>query len=204
MQVEPVVQRGEAGAAGPLDALRKVEGLVGNDDVFLGLAKDPRLLGPVTELLGPDIKLFRDALMMKPARHGSAKPYHQDSAYWQVDPPDLCSAWIALDDATLKNGCMRVLPGSHRWGVIEHKHLADYQVEEERLDLSGEVSAPLEAGGVLLFHSLLLHATSPNASDSPRRAMICSYMSARSRHTGDPARKPDYLLLQGRDHPGAV
>src|SRR4051794_28152518 len=65
MQVEPVVQRGAASAASPLDALRKVEELVAHDDVFLALAKDPRLLGPVTDLLGPDIKLFRDALMMK-------------------------------------------------------------------------------------------------------------------------------------------
>ena len=204
MQVEPVVERGEASASGPLDALRKVECLVGNDDVFLALAKDPRLLGPVTDLLGPDIKLFRDALMMKPAHHGSAKPYHQDSAYWAIDPPDLCSAWIALDAATVENGCMRVLPGSHRWGVMEHKHLADFQVEEEQLDLSREVTVPLPPGGVLLFHSLLLHATSPNCSDFPRRAMIVSYMSARSRYTLPPETKPEYLLLQGREHPGAV
>jgi phytanoyl-CoA hydroxylase len=204
VQVEPAVERGEAAAEGPLDAIRKVECLVENDPVFLDLARDPRLLEPLTSLLGPDIKLFRDALMMKPARHGSAKPYHQDSAYWSIDPPDLCSAWIALDDATLENGCMRVLRGSHHWGVVEHKHLADFQVEEENLDLSGEVPVPLEAGGVLLFHSLLLHATSPNHSDRPRRAMICSYMSARSRHTGPPETRPDYLLIQGREHEGAV
>src|SRR5688572_24367356 len=74
IQIEPAVERGEAEAEG-LDAVRKVECLVANDPVFLGLARDPRLLEPLTELLGPDIKLFRDALMMKPAHHGSAKPY---------------------------------------------------------------------------------------------------------------------------------
>ena len=204
LQVEAALQGSDVGTVGALGALRKVEELVPNDDVFLSLAKDPRLLGPVSALLGPDLKLFRDALMMKPARHGSAKPYHQDSAYWAIDPPELCSAWIALDDATLDNGCMRVLPGSHRWGTLEHRHLADFQVDEEALDRSGEVSVPLEAGGVLLFHSLLLHATSPNHSDQPRRAMICSYMSARSRYTRDPASKPDFLLLQGRSYKGAV
>src|SRR5687767_3289713 len=62
IQVEPAVERGEAEAEG-LDAIRKVECLVANDPVFLGLARDPRLLGPLTDLLGPDIKLFRDALM---------------------------------------------------------------------------------------------------------------------------------------------
>jgi phytanoyl-CoA hydroxylase len=203
LQVESALQGGDT-AVGPLQSLRKVEELVANDDVFLSLAKDPRLLEPISALLGPDLKLFRDALMMKPARHGSAKPYHQDSAYWAIDPPDLCSAWIALDDATLENGCMRVLPGSHRRGTLEHRHLADFQVDEEGLDRSGEVAVPLEAGGVLLFHSLLLHATSPNHSDQARRAMICSYMSARSRYTRDPATKPDFPLLQGRSDEGAV
>jgi phytanoyl-CoA hydroxylase len=204
MQVEPSVAKGEAAAESPLEALRKVEGLVENDPTFLALAKDPRLMEPVTDLLGPDIKLFRDALMMKPPRHGSAKPYHQDSAYWAIDPPALCSAWIALDDATLENGCMRVLAGSHRWGLVEHKHLADFQVEEEKLDLSSEVAVPLEAGGALLFHSMLLHATSPNHSDNPRRAMICSFMSARSRYTGKPGTQPEFLLLHGREWEGAV
>jgi ectoine hydroxylase-related dioxygenase (phytanoyl-CoA dioxygenase family) len=152
--------------------------------------------------LGPDIKLFRDALMMKPAHHGSAKPYHQDSAYWTIDPPDLASVWMALDNATLENGCMRVLPGSHAWGMMEHKHLEDFQVEEDRLDRSQEVAVPLKPGGCLVFHSLLLHATSPNTSDLSRRAMITSYMSAKSRFIGD--QKPDYMQICGHSYDGCV
>jgi ectoine hydroxylase-related dioxygenase (phytanoyl-CoA dioxygenase family) len=204
MQVEPAVQRGESAAQSPQNALRKVEGLVAHDPVFYAFATAPRLLDRVADLVGPDIKLFRDALMMKPAHHGSAKPYHQDSAYWSIDPPELVSCWTALDDATLENGCMRVIPGSHRWGTLEHQHLADYQVDENRLDRSGEVAVPLAAGGCLLFHSLLLHATSPNSSPRPRRAMINSYMSARARFTGPAERKPPFLLLRGREYAGAV
>jgi phytanoyl-CoA hydroxylase len=204
LQVEPSVQRGEAAAESPLNALRKVEGLVAHDPVFYDFATAPRLLDRIADLVGPDVKLFRDALMMKPAHHGSAKPYHQDSAYWSIDPPELVSCWTALDDATLENGCMRVIPGSHRRGIMEHQHLADYQVDEETLDRSGEVAVPLAAGGCLLFHSLLLHATSPNHSPQPRRAMINSYMSARARFTGPAERKPHYLLLRGREYAGAV
>jgi phytanoyl-CoA hydroxylase len=203
MQVEPAVQRGEAVAASPMEALRKVEGLVEHDDVFAALAKDPRILEVMAALVGPDIKLFRDALMMKPPRHGSAKPYHQDSAYWAIDPPDLVSVWIALDDATLENGCMRVIPGSHTWGVMEHQHLQDYQVDEATLDTSGEVAVPLKAGGCLFFHSLLLHATAPNSSPHARRSMIISAMSARSRYTG-PGEKPRFMLLRGREYAEAV
>jgi ectoine hydroxylase-related dioxygenase (phytanoyl-CoA dioxygenase family) len=204
MQVEPAVQRGEAAAQAPQNALRKVEGLVAHDPIFYAFATAPRVLDRVADLVGPDVKLFRDALMMKPAHHGSAKPYHQDSAYWSIDPPELVSCWMALDDATLENGCMRVIPGSHRRGVMEHRHLADYQVDESTLDVTGEVAVPLAAGGCLLFHSLLLHATSPNASAQPRRAMITSYMSARARFTGPAERKPHYLLLRGREYAGAV
>jgi phytanoyl-CoA hydroxylase len=203
MQIEPAVQRGEASAASPLEALRKVEGLVEHDERFGALARDPRILDVMAALIGPDIKLFRDALMMKPPRHGSAKPYHQDSAYWSIDPPELVSVWMALDDATLENGCMRVLPGSHIRGVMEHQHLADYQVDEAELDTSGEVAVPLKAGGCLFFHSLLLHATAPNHSPHPRRSMIVSAMSARSRYTGGGS-KPSFPLLRGREYTGAV
>lgn len=202
-QVEPIVAQGQTAAQSALDALRKVEGLVPNDTVFHEFAVAPKLLDRIEDLVGPDIKLFRDALMMKPARHGSEKPYHQDSPYWPIDPPDLVSCWVALDDATEANGCMRVIPGSHRWGPQPHRMIRDYQVDETTLDLSQEVSVPLKAGGCLLFHSLLLHATAPNTSDQPRRAMIVSYMSARSRHTGSDS-QPPYLLLRGREHAGAV
>jgi phytanoyl-CoA hydroxylase len=203
MQIEPAVGRGEASASSPLEALRKVEGLVEHDERFGALARDPRILDVMEALIGPDIKLFRDALMMKPPRHGSAKPYHQDSAYWSIDPPDLVSVWMALDDATLENGCMRVIPGSHEWGILEHQHLADFQVDEAKLDTSNEVSVPLKAGGCLFFHSKLLHATAPNDSPYPRRSMIVSAMSARSRYTGK-GEAPHFTLLRGREHAGAV
>jgi phytanoyl-CoA hydroxylase len=204
LQVEPAIAGGEAAAATYADSLRKAEGLVEHDELFAGLARSPELLGIFTDILGRDLKLFRDALMMKPPRHGSAKPYHQDSAYWQIDPPALASCWLALDEATLENGCMRVLCGSHRWGLQEHRHLSDYQVVEDTLDRSGEVTVPLRPGGCLIFHSLLLHATSPNHSPHPRRALILSVMSARSCWTGDPARKPCFPLLSGREYPGCV
>ena len=204
LQLEPAVERGEAAATDRMLALRKIECLAIYDDVFAGWARDPRLQEVAQALLGPDVKLFRDALMMKPPHHGSAKPYHQDSAYWRIDPPALSSCWMALDDATRENGCMRVIPGSHRWGPVEHKHLEDYQVEDSRLDLSQEVAVPLKAGGCLFFHSLLLHATAPNNSPRPRRGMIASCMSARARYTGPEGTKPNYPLLAGREYPGCV
>jgi len=195
IQIEPRVARGEVQPLSKLESIRKVEGLVENDDFFLRLARHPLILGRIQDLLGSSIRMFRDALMMKPPRVGSEKPYHQDSAYWPIEPMDLCSVWIALDDAMPENGCMRVLPGSHRQGVLEHKHLRDFQVDESTLDLSNERPVPLHRGGVLFFHSLLLHATSDNLSDKPRRAMIVSYMRGDSRYTGPAERAPSYLVI---------
>lgn len=201
-QIEPGLKDSGIDPASRMDSFRKVEDLALHDGLFRDYARHPKLLEILTSLLGPDLKLFRDVVMMKPARHGSAKPYHQDSAYWAIEPPDLASVWIALDDATLENGCMRVLPGSHTWGKMEHKHLQDFQVEEDQLDLSREVAVPLRPGGALVFHSLLLHATAPNPSDRSRRAMITSVMSARSSFVG--GKKPEFMQLAGRSHEGCV
>lgn len=204
LQEEPALAGRQAGLPPEQKVFRKIEGLVHHAPAYHELACDPRVLDIIESVIGPDIKVFRDALMKKPPFHGSAKPYHQDSAYWPIEPMNLVSMWLALDDATVENGCMRVVPGSHQQGIVEHKSLEDYQVEDDAVDLDREVALEMQAGDALFFHSLLLHATSPNISDRPRRAMIISYMSAQSRYTQDPGSKPDFLLVRGREYAGAV
>jgi ectoine hydroxylase-related dioxygenase (phytanoyl-CoA dioxygenase family) len=72
----------------------------GNND--LGLHDN--IVGIIEQLLGPDLKMFRNALLLKPPRVGSQKGMHQDSPYWPIQPMELCSCWFALDDATLCRG----------------------------------------------------------------------------------------------------
>lgn len=194
VQLEPAIAKA-GGDPHDMANVRKITGLVEHDDLYARLSAHDNILPRVRAILGDKVRLFRDAFMAKPAKHGSAKPYHQDSAYWNVEPMDLCSVWIALDTAGFENGCMRVIPGSHRGGIIEHKHLEDFQVEDEQVDLSREVAVPLKRGGALFFHSLILHATSPNTSDHPRRAMILSCMGGHCTWTGDPAEEPSWLEL---------
>ena len=102
----------------------------------------------VRSLIGPDLKIYVDQTLCKPPKVGSAKPPHQDSAYWtNIDPPSLVICWMPLDDATEENGCMRFIPGSHQLGVIEHKHLEDFRVEDDRVDdVDGPAWALLSAG----------------------------------------------------------
>ena len=84
------------------------------DDRFRALGLNERIVSVVNQILGPDIKLFRNSLLLKPPAVGSAKGWHQDSPYWPIEPMALCSCWFLLDDATLENGCMVVIPGGHR------------------------------------------------------------------------------------------
>ncbi len=204
VQVEPRVQRGELAVAHPGDGIRKIDGLVEGDDLFAELGLRSAVVDVIADLLGPDLLLFRNSLMLKPPEVGSQKGWHQDSPYWPVEPMDLCSCWLPLDDATPENGCMVVLPGGHARGPLPHVHVTDdYVIAQEALETRGAIALPMSAGAGLFFHSLLPHYTAPNRSPRWRRAMVLSYMRSDSRHTGE-GEGPEYLLVRGATRPGCV
>ncbi|MEZ4863746.1 MAG: phytanoyl-CoA dioxygenase family protein [Caldilineaceae bacterium] len=204
IQVEPRVQRGELSVNHPGDGIRKIDALVQEDDLFRGLGLHPNILSILTQILGPDLKMFRNSLLLKPPEVGSAKGMHQDSPYWPIAPMDLCSCWFPLDDATLENGCMAAIPGSHKQGALPHVHVTDdYVVDEAYYDPNDMVMLPMKAGSGLFFHSLLAHYTAPNCSSKWRRAIALSYMSATARYTGE-GEGPVYFHVQGKSFPGCV
>lgn len=204
VQVEPRVQRGELSVEHPGDGIRKIDGLVEGDDLFQNLGLHPNIRGVLTSLLGPDLKMFRNALLLKPPSVGSAKGMHQDSPYWPIRPMELCSCWFPLDDATPENGCMAVLAGGHKRGPLPHVHVQDdYVVDETSYDEADKEMLPMKAGDGLFFHSLLPHYTAPNRSSNWRRAIALSYMSSRSTYTGE-GDGPEYFPVQGESYPGCV
>ena len=168
------------------------------------------ILDVVEDLLGTeDIKFFADQTMLKPGRHGSRISWHQDSAYWtRVEPPALVSCWVALDDVTTENGCMYMLPGTHKQGVVpflaEEREGVKGRLHVRDLDLSAAVPLTMAAGSCSFHHSCVIHGSGPNTTSSPRRAVISSYMRADSRHVGSPEEQPEYPLLRGLEHPGCV
>lgn len=204
MQVEPRVQRGEVEVENEGTAYRKLSDVVENDDLFHEIATADAIVEPIKRLLGPHLKLYRSAVMMKPPRIGSAKGAHQDAPYWPIQPQEECSVWIPLDRATPENGCMQVIPGDHRRGALPHVPVTDdYVIDEDHYDRNDLEPVPMEAGEGLFFHALLPHYTDPNETDRWRRAIVLSYMSARSRYTEDGDR-PDYLRIAGESFPGSV
>ena len=203
VQREPRVERGELSAAGASD-IRKIGQVAHGDELFRDLVMTPAVVGAMQQLMSPNLKLFRADVLMKPPRVGSAKGMHQDSAYWPIEPMDLWSCWMPFDPATIDNGCMAVIPGSHKRGVLPHVDVTDdYVVLEEHYRADDTATVPMDPGDGLFFHSLLLHGTAENTSPMPRRAITMSYMAAEYRYTGEPP-KPDYLVIAGVAVPGGV
>ncbi|MEZ6127118.1 MAG: phytanoyl-CoA dioxygenase family protein [Planctomycetaceae bacterium] len=190
-------------------AVRKINQCVRHDEVFMAYATDSRVLDIVEALIGPDIKLFGSQCFMKPPG-GIEKPYHQDSAYFTIEPREIVTCWTALDDATIDNGCLWVIPGSHRGDLLDHDQpwqvgdRMDMQVREEQIDRQREVPNPLQAGSCSFHHSMLLHRSGPNVTNTSRRGLAVHYMSSRSRWTHPTEPKPDYLLLRGREYDDCV
>jgi phytanoyl-CoA hydroxylase len=202
-QSEPRVARGELKVDHPGDAVRKIDNLFESDDLFEKLGKHPAIVSVVQEFLGPDIKMFRNSLLLKPPEVGSAKGMHQDSPYWPIQPMELCSCWFAIDDATPENGCMGVIPEWHLKGPLPHITVPDdFVMAPDSYDPKDTVLAPLKAGGGLFFHSLIPHVTAPNRSNHWRRAIALSYMSSKSRLT-KPMRR-EFPIVSGRSYPGCV
>ena len=124
--------------------------------------------------------------MNKPAQRGTLLPWHQDR-WSSLDRDPLITVWTALDPATIKNGCVQVIPGSHHKGVINPSHGSAFVTEEQAAEHAPDEKAvylELAAGEVVLLHNWLLHRSDVNRTDIPRRAFSVSYMDARTRDGG--------------------
>ncbi len=190
LQREPALDRsGEVRPDG--GDIRKVDGLF-HDDLLHGLITSAKVQHFVRALVGEPPRLFRATALMKPASVGSAKGQHQDSPYWPIEPMSLWSCWVPFDDATLDNGCLTVVPGSHRRGALPHVQTEDnFVVPAEHYDETALVPVPMRRGSALFFHSLLLHGSAANTSGAPRRAVTMSYLGPGHRYTGKPP-APEY------------
>jgi phytanoyl-CoA hydroxylase len=147
----------------------------------------PRIVDVLIQLIGPDVKAMQSMLFVK-AEGSPGQAWHQDEYFIPTRDRSLTAAWVALDDATTDNGCLWVLPGSHRAGVI----YPEREIDDTRFDCTTEAyhfpyddneAVPVEvpAGSAVIFAGYLLHRSLPNrAKSSLRRAVANHYMSAQS------------------------
>lgn len=208
VQAEKVVREGEATAAARELEIRKLYWLAGQDDVLQTHARHPAVVDVIADLLDTDdIKLYADQLFMKPPAIGAAQPWHQDSkSFIDIYPMDLVTAWAAIDDSTLENGCLEFVSGSHLWGLLSND-----QMDEHRSLIGNDSAympdpAPLRSGSVSFHHSLTWHASRANTSTARRRGYAVHYMRAESRRTAvfEAPRVPPPLQIRGRSFDGCV
>src|SRR5262249_33905352 len=208
---EPAVVRGEARAANPLDELRKFENPAFVHPGFREVAQKPLIADVLEDLLGtPDVKLLWDQMFVKPPFHGSAKAFHQDEDSWPyIVPQDNVTCWIALDDATVANGCLQYLPGSHKLGRIRTEYLPQLLTE---VVLATAVPGEVAAGSCVLPHCLSLHASGANTTPNRRRGWALHCARATSKNLGRPGEmsggtttaKWECLTLRGKSYPGCL
>lgn len=140
------------------------------------IARHPDILRLVDRLFGEPGKMVSDQALLKPPGGGAEKPWHQDMAYGNFAyDKSVFGIWIALDPAELDNGCMHVIPYSHRDGGVPHYAVRDWQICDTSVRVERDVAVPLPPGGALLFSSLLHHGTPPNFTHKRRRALQIHY-----------------------------
>ena len=166
----------------PEQRLSKIFRLMRSEDVFYEFATDPRLLDLLVDLIGPDVDCFLSQFIFKhPGALG--QPWHQDDFYFRMTPLPQVGVWLACTEATLDNGPLWIVPGSHTEPI--HDAVADPReganlgyVEIVDADTSSEEVVLMEPGDLLVFHSHLRHRSTDNRSDGMRAAMVYHFASA--------------------------
>ena len=156
------------------------------DDSFGLMSRSARIVNGVQELLGDEGKVchFHSKVMVKEPRVGGAWEWHQDYGYWYKNgflyPEAMISVMVALTEATIENGCLQVLKGSHKMQRFEHSFAGEQQGADmafvtEAQKFSELVYCTLKPGDVLFFHSNILHCSAGNLSENPRWSVISAY-----------------------------
>ena len=185
IQMEPSVLNGTATVATRELGVRKLFRMAMHDPFFRELARHNTMAGWAHRVLGGPVMLMQSMLLMKPPVVSGEKVWHQDNAYFRLVPNDVIGFWVACDDTNVDNGCMHVVPGSHRSGILPHTGEGDLYglAAPPEYGSAAVLPVPLRAGDALLFHGELCHGTPPNQTDSRRRALQYHY-AALGAHSG--------------------
>lgn len=164
-------------------------GLATRSPVFQTAVADARILDILEGILAPDIEFLSDKFVFKSEAMTFASPWHQDWHYWHG--AHKVSIWVALDDATVENGCLKLFPGSHKSAIVHDGDASDGHGFGNRLrpgavDESLAVTAEIAAGGAVFFHDLTLHSSHPNRSGEERWVWIPTYRDANAKDNDYP------------------
>jgi phytanoyl-CoA hydroxylase len=164
--------------------VRRIFSPIAHHQAFYDLVFHPRIVDVVENLLGPNIQLHHTKLNLKPPSKEARFEWHQDYPFFPHTNFDLLAVMIMLDDSTEENGCLRIIPGSHKWGPRNHLFARDgafsSQLEDRSVleDPTRWLTVPVPAGGMELHHCNMLHSSGPNRGVQPRSAIVIQYRAA--------------------------
>ncbi|MFF2847565.1 phytanoyl-CoA dioxygenase family protein [Streptomyces sp. NPDC058001] len=180
-----------------MDGVSKLQSFCAHEPRLAELARHPAILATVARFLDAEPVLLQDMALLKPPGGGREKPWHQDKAFFDIPlGTPVVGVWIALDEATIGNGCMHLLPGTHAEGPVVHFARRDFQICDTQVQTHRDTAVPLPPGGALFFDGLLHHGTPPNLTSTRRRAVQLHYVPGQNR--ADSAGRPAGGLRRGR------
>ncbi|MBI3852743.1 MAG: phytanoyl-CoA dioxygenase family protein [Verrucomicrobia bacterium] len=180
--------------------------LVKDDPFWIRLISDDRLLDIAEFFIGPNIALFASHYICKPPRDGKCVLWHQDGSYWPLEPMEVVTLWLAVDDSLSENGCLRVIPGTHKMELHEMRkrreeaNVLDSEIDPSLVDESKSVECALKRGGVEVHHPNTIHGSRANHSPLRRCGLTIRYIPTSTRITKDVGCPP--FLLRGEAVPG--
>ena len=175
------------------------------------MSTDSRILDAMESVMGEDLLLLSTHFFCKypdrEAKHFVA--WHQDVTYWGLEPPEAHTAWIAVDDSNVENGCMQVVPGSHKTGIVPHGTSdqkgnllsINQEIPDEYVDKSNVVQLELKAGQISIHHGQTYHASNPNTSNRRRCGLVARFSPPHVRQTvlNSQGRHWPVVLVRGED-----
>ena len=188
-----------AGHKGATLDYRKIVGLE-HDDLFRRLVVNPSVQSVISPLFDGDVSVYRAMFINKPAGSQEVLPWHQDVASaqrWDLDTDRAVFIWTALDDMKKSNGCLHILPGSHKRGAWHDDHFAtDTDIADGHFE-ANQLVLEMEAGESVLLNNLLMHKSDVNTTDQPRRAFSVCYIDAATRNVKTGENYP--VFIRGRN-----
>lgn len=173
-----------------------------DDPFWVRLIGDERLLDLAELFVGPDIALFASHYISKPPYSGQQVLWHQDGAFWPLEPVKVVTLWLAVDHSTPENGCVRLIPGSHKRDLAairdntEVENVLGAEMAAE-VDESEAVDMVLAPGDVEVHHPNIVHGSNANTSPHRRCGLTIRYIPTSTRITGDEQPYPSAFHLRG-------
>lgn len=160
--------------------LRRIRHPVAQRSVFWEAATSELVLNCVSALIGKDVKFHHSKLNMKTSKGGSEVGWHQDFVFFPHTNFDLVACGFALDRSTKENGCLIVVPGSHKWPILNHRNengdfIGAITEDLDQGKLENVHKIELEAGDMSIHHASIVHGSTQNISSDARRLFICQY-----------------------------